>query len=62
MLARMEIDVETLRRMAALGGFAWTDAELESLRPTVERLLEMLERLETVPIDELEPTTQYRVL
>ena len=62
MLARMEIDVETLRRMAALGGFAWTGAELESLRPAVERLLEMLEHLETVPIGELEPTTQYRVL
>jgi len=62
MLARMEIDVETLRRMAALGGFAWTGAELESLRPAVERLLEMLERLEVVPIGELEPTTQYRVL
>ena len=62
MLARMEIDVGTLRRMAALGGFAWTGAELESLRPAVERLLEMLERLEVVPIGELEPTTQYRVL
>ncbi len=62
MLARMEIDVETLRRLAAFGGFAWTDAELESLRPTVEHLLEMLERLEAVPIGELEPTTQYRVL
>jgi Asp-tRNA(Asn)/Glu-tRNA(Gln) amidotransferase C subunit len=62
MLARMEIDVETLRRMAALGGFAWTGAELESLRPAVERLLEMLEHLEAVPIGELEPTTQYRVL
>jgi len=48
--------------MAALGGFAWTDAELESLRPAVERLLEMLEPLEAVPIGELEPTTQYRVL
>ena len=47
--------------MAALGGFAWTGAELESLRPAVERLLEMLERLEAVPIGELEPTTQYRV-
>jgi Asp-tRNA(Asn)/Glu-tRNA(Gln) amidotransferase C subunit len=62
MLAPVEIDVETLRRMAALGGFAWTDAELESLQPAVERLLEMLERLEAVAIGELEPTTQYRVL
>jgi Asp-tRNA(Asn)/Glu-tRNA(Gln) amidotransferase C subunit len=61
MLAPMEIAVETLRRMAALGGFAWTDTELESIRPAVERLLEMLERLESVPIGALEPTTQYRM-
>ena len=62
MLAPMEIGVETLRRMAALGGFVWTDAELESIRPAVERLLEMLERLESLPLDAIEPTTQYRVL
>src|SRR2546425_812919 len=62
MLARMEIDVETLRRMAAFGGVAWTDAGLESLPPAVERLLAMPERLEAVPIGELEPTTQYPVL
>jgi len=61
MLAPMEIGVQTLRRMAALGGFVWTDAELESIRPAVERLLEMLERLESVPIGDLEPTTQYRM-
>src|SRR3989441_10599575 len=33
MLAPMEIDVESLRRMAALGGVALHDAEPESLRP-----------------------------
>src|SRR3989441_3662787 len=62
MLAPMEIGVETLRRMAALGGVVWTDAELESIRPPVERLLEMLEGLERVPIGDLEPTTPYRVV
>ena len=62
MLARMEIDVETLRRMAALGGFAWTDAELEAIRPAVQRLLESLEQLEQIPLGSIEPTTQYRVL
>jgi len=45
MLAPMEITVETLQRLARLGGFAWTDAELES-----------------VPLDAIEPTTQYRML
>lgn len=50
-----------MKRMAAAGGFAWTDAELESIRPAVERLLDALERLERVPLGEVEPTTQYRV-
>jgi Asp-tRNA(Asn)/Glu-tRNA(Gln) amidotransferase C subunit len=62
MLAPMEISVETLKRMAAMGGFAWTDAELEPIRPAVERLLEALERLESLPLGDIEPTTQYRVL
>jgi hypothetical protein len=61
MLARMEIGVEGMKRMAAAGGFAWSDAELESIRPAVERLLDALERLERVPLGEVEPTTQYRV-
>ena len=62
MLARMEISLESLRRIAALGGFAWTDAELEAIRPAVQRLLESLEQLEQVEIGAVEPTTQYRVL
>src|SRR3989442_12438653 len=33
MLAPMEIGVETLRRMAALGGFGWTDPGPEAVRP-----------------------------
>jgi Asp-tRNA(Asn)/Glu-tRNA(Gln) amidotransferase C subunit len=62
MLARMEISVESLRRTAAFGGFAWTDAELEAIRPAVQRLLESLEQMERVPLGSVEPTTQYRVL
>src|SRR5437899_10858252 len=62
MLARMEISVESLRRAAALGGFAWNDAELEAIRPAVQRLLESLEQLEHLPLGAVEPTTQYRVL
>jgi Asp-tRNA(Asn)/Glu-tRNA(Gln) amidotransferase C subunit len=62
MLARMEISVESLRRTAELGGFAWTDAELEAIRPAVQRLLEALEQLERLPLGAIEPTTQYRVL
>ena len=62
MLARMEISVEMLKRTAALGGFDWSDAELEPIRPAVQRLLEALEQLERVPLGNVEPTTQYRVL
>jgi Asp-tRNA(Asn)/Glu-tRNA(Gln) amidotransferase C subunit len=62
MLARMDISVESLRRTAALSGFAWTDAELEAIRPAVQRLLESLEQMEQLPLGAVEPTTQYRVL
>jgi len=51
-----------MKRMAAAGGFAWTDAELAPLRPAVERLLDALTQLESLPLEDLEPTTQYRVL
>jgi hypothetical protein len=61
MLAPMEIGVEGMKRMAAAGGFAWTDAELEPIRPAVERRLDALERLESVPLGAVEPTTQYRM-
>ena len=62
MLARMEISVEMLKRTAALAGFDWSEAELEPTRPAVERLLEALARLEQVPLGDIEPTTQYRVI
>ena len=62
MLPAMEINLDTMRRMARLGGFAWTDAELEAIRPSLERLLDMLERLEALPLSGVEPTTQYRMV
>jgi Asp-tRNA(Asn)/Glu-tRNA(Gln) amidotransferase C subunit len=63
MLARMEpIDLETLRRMARLAGFAWSDAELEAVRPTLERTFDMLRQLDSLPLAGVEPTTHYRVI
>jgi Asp-tRNA(Asn)/Glu-tRNA(Gln) amidotransferase C subunit len=56
------IDLETMRRVAGLAGFEWSDAELEALRPLVDASLRMLAGLETLPLDEVEPTTQYRIL
>jgi Asp-tRNA(Asn)/Glu-tRNA(Gln) amidotransferase C subunit len=62
MLARMEISVDLLKRAAGLAGFEWSEAELEPIRPAVERLLEGLERLDEADLGDVEPTTQYRVL
>jgi Asp-tRNA(Asn)/Glu-tRNA(Gln) amidotransferase C subunit len=56
------LDLDTLRRLASLGGFSWSDSELEAIRPALERALAGLERLERLPLAEVEPTTQYRVL
>lgn len=56
------IDLETLRRAAGLAGFAWSDAELDAIRPMVEAALRLLAGLETLPLEEVEPTTQYRML
>ena len=62
MLPPMEIDLDTLRRMTRLSGFDWSDAELEAVRPALARALELLARLETMPLREIEPATQYRVI
>ena len=55
-------DVETLRRAARVAGFAWTDAELQPLRRAVEASLRLLATLDALPLDAIEPTTQYRIL
>jgi hypothetical protein len=56
------IDLDTLRCGARLAGFAWTDAELEEIRPQVEAALRLLRALEAVPVGDTEPTTQYRTV
>ena len=55
------IELETLRRIARLAGFDWSDAELEAVRPTLQRTVEMLRQLESLPLADVEPTTYYRV-
>jgi Asp-tRNA(Asn)/Glu-tRNA(Gln) amidotransferase C subunit len=56
------MDLDTLRRGAALAGFAWSDAELEAIRPQVEATLRLLRALEAVPVGEAEPATLYRTV
>lgn len=62
MLAVMDITLDAMRAMAARAGFQWSDDELESLRPAVVRMLEALDRLESLPLAGVEPTTLYRVV
>jgi Asp-tRNA(Asn)/Glu-tRNA(Gln) amidotransferase C subunit len=56
------IDLDTLRHGAQLAGFAWSDTELEEIRPQVEAALRMLRTLETVDVGGTEPTTHYRTV
>lgn len=56
------IDLDTLRRSARLAGFDWSDAELEAIRPLVEASRRLLEGLDSLPLQDVEPTTLYRML
>ena len=56
------VDVDTLQRAAHLAGFDFAAADLEPLRPAIERALQALERLEALPLATVEPVTQYRVV
>ena len=63
MLARViDTDADTLRNAARLAGFDFAVADLEALRPAIERALEALSRLESLPLSSVEPVTQYRVI
>jgi hypothetical protein len=55
------IDLVSLRAGARLAGFDWTDAELDAIRPMVEASLRLLAELEELPLEDVEPTTQYRI-
>ena len=51
-----------LKRLAWLQGYDWTDEDLENLLPLVEKSLELIERLDTLPLRDVEPAVQYRML
>jgi len=55
-------DAETLSRAARVAGFVWTAEELEALRPAVAAAQRLLATLDALPLDAVEPTTQYRIL
>jgi Asp-tRNA(Asn)/Glu-tRNA(Gln) amidotransferase C subunit len=55
------LSLEAMRELAALNGFQWTDAELEALRPALERVMGLLARLEGLALEAVEPSVQHRV-
>lgn len=57
-----DLDVDTLRRAARLAGFDFAAADLEPLRPAIERTLEALGRMERLGIGSVEPVIQYRLI
>jgi hypothetical protein len=54
-----DVTAEDLRRVATLAGYAWTAEELERLRPLVVQSLAMLERLDGLPLGDVEPAVVY---
>lgn len=52
---------ETIRTLARLHGFEWTDAEIESMLPLASACLAMLARLRDVELGPADPTVQYRM-
>lgn len=55
-------DLETLRRTARVAGFAWSDTELDAVRALVAQASAALRALESLPLRDVEPTVQYRIL
>jgi len=56
------IDVEALRQAARAAGFDFAEADLAPIQTAVERALQALERLEALPLANVEPVTQFRVV
>lgn len=55
------VTIEALKNMAALQGYAWSDAEIEAIRLQVSRGLLQVEKLATLSLREIEPAIQYRL-
>jgi hypothetical protein len=55
------LDLDALRAAARLAGFAWSDTQLEAIRPMVEASRRLLAGLEELPLADVEPTTQFRM-
>lgn len=54
------ITPKALKRAAALLGFDWADEEIDRLLPLAERSLELVDRLDSLPLRDVEPAVEYR--
>ena len=62
MLARVPaITADLMRRMAELAGYSWTDEELQAIALLVERSLARVDRLESLPLRDIEPGVYFRM-
>lgn len=52
---------KALKRAAALLGYEWADEEIDRLFPLAERALELVDRLDALPLRNVEPVVEYRV-
>jgi Asp-tRNA(Asn)/Glu-tRNA(Gln) amidotransferase C subunit len=57
-----DLSPDVLRQLVRLAGLECSEAELEALRGPAGRAQTALERLERLPLRDVEPATQYRVL
>lgn len=51
---------KALKRAAALLGFDWADEEIDRLLLLAERSLELVDRLDSLPLRDVEPAVEYR--
>ena len=56
------LTIDTLRALAQAQGLDLTDAELGGLLPLVQAGRSMMESLREVPLIDVEPSSQYRIL
>ncbi|MBI1737054.1 MAG: hypothetical protein HYR51_17935 [Candidatus Rokubacteria bacterium] len=52
---------DTIRTLARVQGFEWTDAEIDALLPVATACLAMLARLREIDLGAADPTVQYRM-
>jgi hypothetical protein len=55
------VSIEGLKGVAALAGYEWTDDELRAIAPLVERSLALIDRLESLPLRDVEPSIVFHI-